>query len=72
MADNRFVGPGQVQSTGSIGRIDLTVNLTAIPTPTGFVAVQPGQTWYFQAWHRDVFAGAATSNFTSGLGVQFN
>jgi len=68
----RFVGPGQIKNSGSTGRIDLTVNLASFPTPTGSVAVQPGQTWYFQAWHRDVIAGAATSNFTAGLGVQFN
>jgi hypothetical protein len=27
--------------------------------------------FYFQAWHRDAWAGVPTSNFTHGLSVQF-
>jgi hypothetical protein len=33
--------------------------------------VVPGETWYFQAWHRDLVGGTATTNFTDGLEVTF-
>lgn len=46
-----------------------TLDLTALPfTPT--VAVAVGETWYFQAWYRDVDP-APTSNMTSAIGIQF-
>ncbi|MEM8713043.1 MAG: hypothetical protein AAGG01_19010 [Planctomycetota bacterium] len=71
-AVGRFVGPGQVQSTGSEGAFGLAVDLSAFPQPTGAVAVQPGETWSFQAWHRDVLSsGGLTSNLTSALAVTF-
>jgi len=70
-AIGRFVGPGQVQNSGASGSISIPVNLLALPTPTGFVAAAAGQTWNFQAWHRDSLGGVATSNFTTGLAVQF-
>ncbi|MEZ6016155.1 MAG: hypothetical protein R3F49_13630 [Planctomycetota bacterium] len=46
-------------------------SLAAFPTPSGAVAVVPGDTWHFQCWHRDVSGGAAVSNFTEGLSLQF-
>ncbi len=67
----RFVGPGQVLNSGSAGTFSLPIDLAAIPQPTGTVAVQPGETWHFQAWHRDAVGGAATWNFTDGLSVMF-
>jgi len=70
-AIGRFVGPGQVQNTGASGSISIPVDLLALPTPTGPVAAMAGQTWNFQAWHRDSLGGVATSNFTTGLAVQF-
>jgi len=33
--------------------------------------VRPDQTWNFQAWYRDSFGGAATSNFTDAVSVVF-
>ena len=39
---------------------------------TGLVAVVPGQTWFFQAWHRDTVAGQSTSNFTDAVEMTFN
>lgn len=45
----RYVGPGQIQSTGLTGAISLQISLTQVPTPTGFVSVAPGQTWNFTA-----------------------
>ncbi|MEL6430088.1 MAG: hypothetical protein AAFZ87_03585 [Planctomycetota bacterium] len=47
------------------------LDLTAAATPSGFTSVQPGDTWYFQAWHRDSNPGV-TSNFTDGVRVQFS
>lgn len=66
----RFVGPGQVQNSGASGTISLTVDLNAIPSPTGFVSVMPGDTWYFQLWHRDINPTLG-SNFTDSARVQF-
>ena len=70
-AIGRFVGPGQVQQADMSGGVQLTVNLTAIPQPLGFITVQPGDTWNFQAWHRDSAAGVSTSNFTDGYSITF-
>ena len=69
----RFVGPGQVMDSGASGSFAMTVNLNAMPAPTlsGTVAVQPGDTWNFQAWHRDSVGGMATSNFTDAVSVTF-
>jgi hypothetical protein len=67
----RYVGPGQIQNTGGTGAISLLLDLTQTPTPTGPVAITAGQTWNFQAWHRDSVGGAAVSNFTDGLSVLF-
>ena len=63
--------PGQIKNTGATGAISLLPNLTQTPTPTGPVAIAIGQTWHFQAWHRDAVGGAAVSNFTDGLSVTF-
>lgn len=70
-AIGRFVGPGQVLDSGSAGAFVLPLDLTQHPTPTGLVPVQPGETWFFQAWHRDSVMGAATSNFTGGEAATF-
>ncbi|MEM9802019.1 MAG: hypothetical protein AAGA20_16970 [Planctomycetota bacterium] len=67
----RFVGPGQILDSGSTGTFLLPVDLTNLPTPTGPVAAQPGETWYFQTWHRDAVGGSATSNFTNAICVTF-
>jgi len=70
-AIGRYVAPGQVKNSGAIGRFELTVNLLATPTPTGLVQIVPGETWNFQAWHRDAIGGVATSNFTNGRAIPF-
>ena len=66
----RFNGAGQIQSSGTSGWIALEVDLTSIPTPAGPVAVQPGETWSFQAWYRDRNP-IATSNFTDAMSITF-
>ncbi len=71
-AIGRYVGPGQILNSGPAGTVSLALDLTQLPQPTGFVAVQPGETWNFQAWFRDSVGGSATSNFTDGLEVTFN
>lgn len=69
-AVGRYVGASQVGNTGPAGRYGLRVDLTRHPQPSGLVQVTPGQTWNFQAWHRDAaFGGGVTSNFTRGLQV---
>ncbi|MEZ6015470.1 MAG: LamG domain-containing protein [Planctomycetota bacterium] len=68
----RYVGAGQIKNSGATGAIQLAVDLTQHPTPTGLVSVAPGETWNFQAWFRDSINGTATSNFTDGLEVTFN
>ena len=69
-AVGRYVGQGQIQNSGGSGEISLVLDLTAMPTPTGFVPVQPGDTWNFQAWYRDANPGP-TSNFTDAVSVRF-
>lgn len=70
-AIGRYFRPGQIMNSGSAGVISLAVDLNQHPTPVGFVAVQPGQTWNFTAWYRDAVAGNATSNFADGLEITF-
>ncbi|MEM8711748.1 MAG: hypothetical protein AAGG01_12405, partial [Planctomycetota bacterium] len=66
----RFGLPGQVQSTGLAGFIELDVDLTSLPTPSGHVAAQLGESWTFQAWFRDV-PGGSEANFTDAVRVMF-
>jgi len=66
----RFVAPGQIMNSGAAGSFGLDVALAALPVPGG--AVQPGDTWRFQAWHRDLDPGGAqTSNLTTAVAVTF-
>ncbi|MEM6672346.1 MAG: hypothetical protein AAF726_05850 [Planctomycetota bacterium] len=67
----RYVGPGEIKNSGPAGEFELALDLSLTPTPTGPVAIQPGQTWYFQAWHRENGGGQATSNFTDALAIAF-
>ena len=48
----------------------LSIDLSAMPMnpPT---AVQPGETWNFQAWYRDQVGGQPTSNFTDAVRIQY-
>ncbi len=65
----RFRTAAQVGFTGTTGSISLQVDLTQIPT-NPVQSVLAGQTWFFQAWYRDVNP-TSTSNFTDGLRVTF-
>ncbi|MGB0332482.1 MAG: FG-GAP repeat domain-containing protein, partial [Planctomycetota bacterium] len=64
------VGGGTVNS-GPDGFFYGSVDLNAMPQPVGTVMVQPGDTWHFQAWHRDAIGGQTTSNFTDAVAVTF-
>ncbi|QDV06759.1 hypothetical protein Poly30_22740 [Planctomycetes bacterium Poly30] len=67
----RYVGPGQVKNSGPGGAITLGIDLTAIPSPTGFVSAVPGQSWNFQTWYRDSVMGQPVSNFSDGIQLNF-
>ena len=62
----RFNKPGQIQNSGSCGIMELSVDFSNLPNGVTFL---PGNTWYFQAWFRDL--PAATSNTTQGVEVLF-
>ena len=62
----------QIQNSGAGGTFSIPVDLAAIPQPTGTIAVVAGDTYFFQAWFRDVQGGQAGSNFTDGFEITFN
>ncbi len=49
----------------------IVLDLAQMPTPAGAVAVLPGDTWYFQAWYRDVNP-APTSNLSDVIWITFS
>jgi len=67
-AIGRYVGPGQIKNSGPFGGFDLRISLTAMPSPTGVVAAQAGQTWNFTTWFRDANP-SSTSNFTDAVSL---
>ncbi|MFT7075826.1 MAG: hypothetical protein ACJA0P_001840, partial [Planctomycetota bacterium] len=69
-AIGRYVG-ANARSANAAGAFSVTANLGALPQPLGPVAVQPGETWYFQCWHRDQSPTGPTSNFTASLAASF-
>lgn len=70
-AIGRFTQPSQIFQIDPSGHAELDIDLSMIPRPTGTSATQPGDTWYFQAWHRDSSGGMSTSNFTDGYQIDF-
>ncbi len=61
----------QVQNTGPSGSASIAVDLTSVPLPPAFgYAVQPGETWNWQLWYRDVVLNP-TSNFTDAISITF-
>lgn len=66
----RFVQPGQIMGSGQAGTIELAIDPAALPAGGALVSAVPGETRYFQLWHRDVAPGGApTSNITAGVRV---
>ncbi len=67
----RGVG-GAVLNSGPWGVFKGIVGLMSMPQPRGPVQVQAGDTWHFQAWHRDRLLGTlTTSNGTDAVSVTF-
>jgi len=65
----RFVGPGQVLSTGVGGAFELPVDLGSLPQAGSSAAAFVGERWHFQAWFRDNGVPGFSSNFTDGMHV---
>ncbi len=59
----------QVRSSGATGTIETSIDLLALPRPTGPVAAQVGETWRFQLWHRDAGPQGPSSNWTAARAV---
>jgi len=68
----RFFRPNQIKNSGAAGEYSLTISLDEFPQGNFLVSVQPGETWYFQSWYRDLTStGQPTSNFTNGVELSF-
>ena len=65
----RYQLPGEIVQADASGQFRLPIDLTIIPRPATVVSAMPGETWYFQAWHRDFTTTPpimTTSNFAGG------
>ncbi|MCA9000935.1 MAG: PQQ-dependent sugar dehydrogenase [Planctomycetes bacterium] len=58
----------QLGLVDALGFYQANLDLTSFPTNPMPSVVQAGETWYFQAWHRE---NGGQSNFTTGLSVLF-
>ncbi len=65
----RLNQPGQILSTGASGEFELEVDTTMVPELGTPQTITAGETWHFQAWHRD--STALGSNFTDGIAIGF-
>ena len=66
----RYVGPGQIQSSGSGNLVNLSIDVNQIPQPNGFVSAMPGDAWFFQFWYRDSSPNGPTSNFNAAIRIR--
>jgi hypothetical protein len=57
--------PTMTTATGTAFQV---VDLSAIPTNAGPATAVPGDTYYFQFWHRD-FIGSSSSNLTGAVSI---
>lgn len=60
----------EILSSGPSGSFSLAIDTLAMPTSPA-QPILGGQSWYFQAWHRDANP-TATSNFTRATEVRFD
>ena len=65
----RYRQAGQIMSTGTSGTIELPISLNTIPIGSSAVQAMPGDTFNFQAWHREGAGGG--SNFTDAVEITF-
>ncbi|MEO0662618.1 MAG: hypothetical protein AAFZ87_13865, partial [Planctomycetota bacterium] len=66
----RYVRPGEIRRASPVGLASLELDLTSTPSGVGTTAILAGDTWHFQAWHRDTTT--AGSNLTGATEVQFD
>jgi hypothetical protein len=59
------------RSADASGAVTVALDLRSFPQPANPVAVQAGESWYFQAWHRDSGPGVPSSGLTDGVAVTF-
>ena len=59
----------QIQNSGTTGQVQIPVDTSALPLGS-VTAIQPGETWNFQYWYRDLNP-TATSNFSDGIAILF-
>ena len=63
---------GAVTAVASVaGELRVTADLGALPQGPTSAGVQAGETWVFQAWHRDAMGGTVTSNLTDAVSLTF-
>lgn len=67
----RYNRPAEIFQVTAQGAAFARIDVAALPLGTGLTAVQPGETWGFQAWHRDVDAGTQLANFTLPVAITF-
>lgn len=67
----RYNQPGQIFQAGPGGAAAYRIDLTRTPTPSSLVSIAPGESWSFQAWHRDGTLQGPSSNFTDGIEITF-
>lgn len=67
----RYQRPGEIVQVSVLGAAGLAIDLTDIPQGSVAASAQPGETWFFQFWHRDVVGGAQSSNLADGVRVRF-
>ncbi|MEO0662183.1 MAG: hypothetical protein AAFZ87_11645, partial [Planctomycetota bacterium] len=67
----RYDDPGQILSSGPSGAFSLQLDLASTPSTSGPVSIAAGESWYFQAWHRDAVPSGIPARFTNGIEISF-
>ena len=67
----RYQDLSQIWQADPMGEAGLVIDLQTIPQPMSIESVMPGETWSWQAWHRDANPMGPTSNFTNGVSIPF-
>ncbi|MEL6712278.1 MAG: hypothetical protein AAFP86_00805 [Planctomycetota bacterium] len=67
----RYDDPGQILSSGPSGAFSLQLDLASTPSTSGPVSIAAGESWSFQAWHRDAVPSGIPARFTNGIEISF-